>query len=163
MVKKPDAWAWSSYRAHVGLEDAPVWLDTEGLHGHLLGRAPATAVDRRRAASRYARLVAAAHDVRLWDEALRQQIYLGDKSFVERMQKIAAPQRTAARDIPKAQRRTMHSLAQWLSNCASREEALYRAHAESGLTMSAIAKELGLSVSRVSRLIARVEEAKGKT
>jgi DNA-binding MarR family transcriptional regulator len=29
--------------------------------------------------------------------------------------------------------------------------------------MSAIAKELGLSVSRVSRLIARVEEAKDKT
>lgn len=29
--------------------------------------------------------------------------------------------------------------------------------------MSAIAKELGLSVSRVSRLIARLEEAKGKT
>jgi len=28
--------------------------------------------------------------------------------------------------------------------------------------MSAIAKELGLSVSRVSRLIARAEEAKGK-
>lgn len=31
------------------------------------------------------------------------------------------------------------------------------------LIMSAIAKELGLSVSRVSRLIARVEEAKDKT
>jgi DNA-binding MarR family transcriptional regulator len=28
--------------------------------------------------------------------------------------------------------------------------------------MSAIARELGLSVSRVSRLIARVEQAKGK-
>ena len=45
----------------------------------------------------------------------------------------------------------------------SREEALLRAHTESGLTMSAIAKELGLSVSRVSRLIARAEGAKGKT
>jgi DNA-directed RNA polymerase specialized sigma subunit len=29
--------------------------------------------------------------------------------------------------------------------------------------MSAIAKELGLSVSRVSRFIAQVEKAKGKT
>ena len=50
--------------------------------------------------------------------------------------------------------------AQWLSTCDSREEALLRAHTESGLTMSAIAKELGLSVSRVSRLIARAEGAK---
>ena len=35
--------------------------------------------------------------------------------------------------------------------------------AESALTMSAIAKALGLPVSRVSRLIARAEWAKGKT
>jgi REP element-mobilizing transposase RayT/DNA-directed RNA polymerase specialized sigma24 family protein len=163
MVKKPQAWAWSSYRAHGGLEDSPAWLDTDGLHGYLLGRAPVSASDRRRAASRYARLVAEARDVRLWDEALRQQIYLGDEAFVERMQKLADPQRTAAREIPKAQRRTMRSLAQWLSTCDSREEALFRAHTESALTMSAIAKEIGLSVSRVSRLIARAEEAKGKT
>ena len=87
---------------------------------------------------------------------------LGDGAFVERMQKIADPQRTAAREIPKAQRRTSRSLAQWLSTCDSREEALFRAHTESGLTMSAIAQELGLSVSRVGRLIARAEGAKGK-
>ena len=30
------------------------------------------------------------------------------------------------------------------------------------MTMSALAHELGLSVSRVSRLIARAEQAKGK-
>jgi len=55
------------------------------------------------------------------------------------------------------------SLAQWLSACNSREEALFRAHTESALTMSAIAKELGLSVSRISRFIARAEGKKGKT
>ena len=106
--------------------------------------------------------MAAARDVRLWNEALRQQIYLGDEAFVERMQKLADPQRKAAHEIPKAQRRTTRSLAQWLRDRDSREEALFRAHTESGLTMSAIAKELGLSVSRVSRLIARAEEANGK-
>ncbi len=163
MVRKPEAWAWSSYRAHVGLQDSPTWLDTDGLHGYLLGRAPANASDRRRAASRYARLLAAAGEVRLWEKALRQQIYLGDEAFVERMQRLADPKRTAAREIPKAQRRTTRSLAQWLSACDSREEALFRAHTKSGLTMSAIAKELGLSVSRVSRLIARAEGAKDKT
>jgi REP element-mobilizing transposase RayT/DNA-directed RNA polymerase specialized sigma24 family protein len=163
MVKKPEAWAWSSYRAHVGLENPPVWLDSEGLHGYLLGRTPRSAAERRSAANRYARLVAAARDVPLWDEALRQQIYLGDEAFVERMQALAEPPRKAAREIPKAQRQTSRSLAQLLSTGGSREEALLRAHTESGLTMSAIAKELGLSVSRVSRLIARAEEAKGKT
>ena len=163
MVKRPEAWAWSSYRAHVGLEDAPVWLDTHGLHGYLLGRAADSAADRRRAASRYTKLVATARDVPLWDEALRQQIYLGDEDFIERMQKLADPKRRTAREIPKVQRRTSRSLAQWLGVCKDREEALFRAYTESGLTMSAIATELGLSVSRVSRLIARTEEAKGKT
>ena len=112
MVKKPEAWAWSSYRAHVGLEDSPVWLDTNGLHGYLLGRPPRSAAERRCAANRYARLVAAAHDVRLWEDAPRQQIYLGDEGFVECLQKMADPERKTAREIPKVQRRTSHSLAQ---------------------------------------------------
>jgi DNA-directed RNA polymerase specialized sigma subunit len=50
-----------------------------------------------------------------------------------------------------------------LATSDSRDEALYRAHVESGMSMSEIARELGLSVSRVSRLIARAEGAKGKT
>jgi putative transposase len=52
---------------------------------------------------------------------------------------------------------TPRPLAHWLAVSASREEALYRAHTEGGLTMTALAAELGLSVSRVSRLIARAE------
>jgi outer membrane scaffolding protein for murein synthesis (MipA/OmpV family) len=45
------------------------------------------------------------------------------------------------------------------SACASRAEAQFRAHTDRGLTISAVAKELGLPVSRVSRLIARAESA----
>jgi putative transposase len=75
---------------------------------------------------------------RLWDDALRSS----SRSVGE---------------IPRVQRRHAASLAQWLQTCASREAALYRAHTESGLTMSALAEELGLSVSRVSRLIAGFE------
>jgi putative transposase len=101
-------------------------------------------------------------NVGLWDRALRQQIYLGDKAFVERMQALAERQNTTDRDIPRAQRSKARSLTQWLSSCTTREEARYRAHTESALSMSAIARELGLSVSRVSRLIARAEQAKGK-
>ena len=122
-----------------------------------------SAADHRRAAARYAELVAAAGETRLWDSALRQQIYLGDEAFVERMQARAGPRRSAAREIPRVQRRKPNSLHQWLASCGSREEALYRAYTESGLSMSAMAAELGLSVSRVSRLIARVEQAKDKT
>lgn len=113
-------------------------------------------------ARRYAELVASSTKAPLWEHALRQQIYLGDEAFVERMQALAEPQNSADRDIPRVQRSKAHSLDQWLSSCTTREEALYRAHTESALSMSAIARQLGLSDSRVSRLIARVEQAKGK-
>ncbi len=73
---------------------------------------------------------------------------------------MADPKRTTARDIPRAQRRPTRRLAQRLIVCDSREEALFRAHTESGLTMSAIAEEFRLSVSRISRLIARDEGGK---
>jgi REP element-mobilizing transposase RayT len=162
LVRKPQSWPWSSYRAHVGLDPAREWLDTDGLHGHVLGRQVRSGAERRRAAQRYAALVASAPGLRLWEGALRQQIYLGDEAFIERMQARANPRTRADRDIPRAQRRRTRSLGQWLKACPTREQALYRAYTESALSMSAMAKELGLSVSRVSRLIAQAEQAKGK-
>jgi REP element-mobilizing transposase RayT len=161
LVRRIDARRWSSYRAHAGMEAAPVWLDGDGLHRCLLGRQPSGATDHRRAARQYAELVDSGTEERLWDHALRQQIYLGDNAFVERMQaRIGARQKTA-RDVPRAQRRKPLSLAQLLAQCASREEALYRAYTEGGQSMTSIAAEVGLSVSRVSRLIA-AEEARSK-
>ena len=145
----------------MGQVTAPEWLDTPACTATCwVGRQ--RAADRRRAADRYARLVASVPDAKLWDSALRQQIYLGDEDFVERMQALAQPRNSIDPDIPKLQRRKARSLAQWLASCENREEALYRAHTQSALSMSAIARELGLSVSRVSRLIARVDGAKGK-
>jgi hypothetical protein len=52
-------------------------------------------------------------------------------------------------------------LAQWLASCENREETC-RAHTESARSMSAIARELGWSVSRMSRLIAGADRAKDK-
>ena len=78
------------------------------------------------------------------------------------MQALAEPRNSTDHDIPWVQRRKSHTLAHWLASCENREEALYHAHTESALSMSAIARELGLSVSRVSRLIARAEGAKDK-
>jgi len=91
-VRKPEAWRWASYRAHVGLAAAPDWLDVDGLHGYVLGRPATSAADHRRAASRYVELVAAAGDAPLWDGALRQQIYLGDAAPGR------SPEPSAARD-----------------------------------------------------------------
>ncbi len=157
MVKDPADWPWSSYRAHVGLAQAPPWLDTARVQGQVLGHDVQTARDLAQGRKKYAQLVSAAHDLRLWDQALNRQVYLGDEDFVQRMQAKAAPSQAHNKEVPKAQRSTPKTLAQWLRSCTTREEAMRCAYMQSGLTMTAIANEVGLSVARVSQLIAKAE------
>jgi putative transposase len=160
IVSDPLAWPWSSYAAHVGQAPTPPWLDSEGLHGFMLGRAATGAADGRRAARAYAQHVADGVDRPLWETALRQQVYLGDEAFVEKMQRRADPSAkgsATSREVPKAQRLAPRTLQQCLAAAPTREAALLAAYRDHGATMTALAAELGLSVSRVSRLIARAE------
>lgn len=158
LVRSAADWPWSSCRAHLGLAEPPAWLDVDGLHSHLLERPVLSAADHRRAAERYAKLLAAEPDLDLWQGHLRQQIFLGDAKFAERMQAMTRQRRRGA-ELPRSGRQ--RSFAQWLGESASREQALYRAHTEGGISMTALAGELGLSVSRVSRLIRGVERGAG--
>jgi putative transposase len=157
MVNCAGDWPWSSYRAHVGQADAPAWLGSSELGGYLLGRDVETAADRVQAQRAYAELVATGHGIALWDESLNRQIYLGDDQFVGRMLEVALPSAKRSAPVPKIQRSSTRSLVEWLACCDTREEALRRAYTESGLSMSAIAAELGLTVGRISQLIARAE------
>jgi len=159
MVALARDWPWSSYRALTGERQAPPWLDTATLHGALLGRTPASPAELQQAAQLYADLVATARDAPLWRTALRQQVYLGDEAFVERVQARAVAERLDTPEVPRLQRARpqTRTLQEWLASCSTREEALYRAHRESGFTMTAMARELGLSVARVSQLVKRAE------
>lgn len=58
-------------------------------------------------------------------------------------------------------KRRLLPMQAWLAQAASRDEAVYRAHTEGGLSMTRPASALTLSVSRVSRVITE-GEAKGK-
>ena len=49
-------------------------------------------------------------------------------------------------------------MSDWLAEGPTREEALCRAYRQGGMTMTRIAKEVGLSVTHVSRLIGRAEK-----
>jgi putative transposase len=167
MVEQAQDWPWSSYRAHAGLASSELeWLDTPALHAYLLGRNAAGAADVRRAQTAYVRHVQAGRDVRLWDEALRQQIYLGDERFVERMQARETksrhglpPPRTRS-DVPRAQRlppRKPLDLQRLVSRGTPLDEALRRAYHAGGVTLAELAAQCDLSVSRVSRLISKAE------
>ena len=152
-VPQPGDWAWSSYRAHAGQALAPMWLDSSALHRQLSPRSD-------EGPQRYAQFVAAGREVKLWEAGLNGQIYLGDDRFVRRMQTRA--RQVNDREIPKSQRRPRARPLSWYLAEHDRNAAIAMAYREGGHTQTAIANACGLSVSRVSRLIAS-NEAKGKT
>lgn len=151
-------WPWSSYRAHAGIVEPPPWLASAELHRHIAPRAP-----RRDGPARYVEFVAQGKGVRLWEEALAGQIYLGDAAFVERIRSQMPALKD--REIPRVQRRGKPAPVSWyLEHGTSRDAGIAQAYLEGGHRQVAIANETGLSVSRISRLIARYErQAKGKT
>lgn len=65
-------------------------------------------------------------------------------------------------EIARAQRRPAGQPLAYYFRQAGRDQAIVGAYREGGHTQTAIAEMAGLSVSRVSRLIAKAE-AKGKT
>ncbi len=161
MVKRPDAYAWSSYRALVGLVPAPAWLDAQPLYAQL---APGKSTTR--AADKYAEFVAQGKGVALWEEHLRQQIYLGDNAFVTRMQKLAGIEGAAPpRNAHKAQVSKSHlhapmkadDLAVYTSRRAAtkaqRNRNIADAFYQGGHSQIAIASAFGVSTSTVSRVV----------
>ena len=161
LARTAGSWAWSSFAAHTGQAGVPAWLDSQGLLSFVLGRAARTPSECRKAGERYAASLAQFDGAAFWSDTLRHQIYLGDAAFVARMRasKWRGAAKSARSSAKPAAGRGKARLAQWINDSASREEGLLRAYTEGGLSMTAMAEALGLSVARVSRLIARAEAA----
>jgi len=157
LVDSVDHWPWCSYGAHVGKATSPRWLATAVVHGHLLGRDVTTADDRRRAEHLYAVTVASGHGVNLWTHHLRREIFLGDEQFVAETRARATEQRLRCTEIAKAQRTASRDLREWLTPDRTRDQAFKLAYSHGGLTMPEIARQAGMSVSGVSRIIASAE------
>jgi putative transposase len=163
MVEQVGDYPWSSYRALVGQADAPSWLDAQTLYGQLC-----PGKSRAHAAKRYAQFVAQGHGVKLWDESLRQQIYLGDDAFINRVQRRAQARTGAARPAklkriqasapPREHRieRYVPKAAQGTSK-AERNQAIANAFYKGGHAQTAIAAAFGVSGSTVSRVIQEYE------
>lgn len=164
LVAQPADWPWSSHAAHTGRHSGPPWLDSNTLWSTLLG-GPATTPDLARlGARRYADLVRAAPDARLWDAGVHAQAVLGDEAVAARVLAQAHGQAQAVATNPTALDATAtapRSLQHWLQTCASRDEAFWHACRHGGYTMTRIAREMGVSVQQISRLVARWERQAG--
>ena len=150
IIKRPVDWTWSSYRAHTRRAKSADWLDSGTLYKRIAPQSPL-----RNGPDRYAAFVAQGRGVKLWDEALKEQIYLGDDSFIKRTQ--ARIDSKASSEIPRVQRATVGKSIAYYFKRFDRDQALYEAYREGGHTQTTLAAAIGLSVSRVSRLIAMME------
>lgn len=162
IIRDPGKWVWSSYRAHTGQASPPAWLDTAAVHAYLLGRNAQTGADQRKAAARYVALVAAGKGVKLWEDALAKQMFLGDADFIDRMQALIEPSRSDSKEIPKYQRtRATHPIRHYLDKHKQRDDGIFVAVRDGQHSLTAIAQEAGLSVSSVSRIVKKMEAKKG--
>jgi len=146
MVKDPADWPWSSYPAMTGDAPAPAWLTTETL---LAQFSPQAAAARRR----YRQFVAEGMDAAPVWSGLRQQIYLGNADFVERMQKQLQVHGDKL-SVPNTQRRgpapTIETIA---SECPERNQAIVRAYATGAYSYREIAEYFGIHLATVGRVV----------
>lgn len=153
MTKLPEGYAWSSYRATLGLDPVPSGLSIDWLLDQF---AKTKSVARKR----YAEFVQAGIGQRSPWPALKGQVLLGSEAFVQKM----APQLKASElvaEIPKRQRRLSRpTLKKMLAGCdtkALRDQAMTRAHLEHGYTLAEIGREAKLHYATVSRIVKACE------
>ena len=161
IVDEPAAWNWSSYRAHMGIDPAPAWLESKLLLSQMLGRDLLGAQDVGVARSLYVQFVESGRGEPLWAHALKQEIYLGGEAFIKRLQQRMRVGQSSIAEIPRMQRSRPEDADPAPGHSDAREHVMLRSYRDEGRTLSAIAKEWNLSVSRVSRLIKRAERATG--
>lgn len=151
MVRRVDAWPWSSYRATAGRISPPKWLAIDGLLA-------AFATDRKPAIKAYRRFVAAGRGQPSPWAGLRNQVFLGDDHFVDAMQaRIAQLDRPLA-EVPRGQRAgRARPIADYENAANTRDEAIVQAYAGGGYSMREVGEYFGLHYSSVSRIVRRHE------
>jgi hypothetical protein len=151
MVANPVQYPWSSYPAMTGAAPTPEWLYTDWLLSQF-------ASDRATARSRYAQFVSEGIDSASPWVALKGQVLLGTEAFVERLLPLI-DKKGDLKEIPKAQR-LMHRqelddifMTEIRREKKLRDAAIRKAYLEFGYSMAAIARQIGIHYSTVSKVI----------
>jgi len=157
VVRIPERWRWSSYRATGGIERAHPCLTTDWVLGQFGSK-------RRTAEKRYRAFVMdGIGGGRIWDE-VRGQSILGDRDFVSRLVDYARGYEEV-KEIPKIQRYLNRpSLTEIFKNTRGEKRRRNRGIAEAirrwGYSEREVADYLRLHYSTVSRLIRRGADSK---
>lgn len=143
LVRRPEQWRWSSYRALIGRANGPPWLAHEPILSHFSRQAG----EARRAYQAY---VEEDPESDVWSQ-VRHQAFLGDEPFVQAARRHALAGSTSP-DIPRslrvADRRPLESYAA----ATGRDDAIREAWASGNYTLAEIGRHFGLHYSTISRI-----------
>lgn len=149
-VRAPEKWRWSSYAGTAGTGPAEPWLTTDWLLGSFGQRLA-------RAQEKYRDFVQAGRrDESPW-AGLQSQIYLGNESFVRKMQARVAGDRSL-RDVPRRQTRAPAKSLDWYGKrYRDRNAAIAQAYLSGHYTLEQVGEHFGVSYATVSRVVKRFE------
>ena len=162
-TRKPETYAWSSYRATAGLAATPPFLAVDWLlsqFGH----------QRLAAQRKYRAFVAEGMGQGSPWEHVQGQVLLGSERFIDRL-RVGLQDKRALQEIPREQRfaarpTLSHLFAARLgTDRMRRNEVIRRAHVDHGYSLSEIGQAVGLHYSTISRIVNRqdTDNAHNKT
>lgn len=155
LIRQPNTYHWSSYRATAGLASAPACLTVDWLLSQF-GR------QRSAAQTKYRAFVAEGIGQESPWEQVQGQVLLGSDRFVEQL-RPGLQEKRPLKEIPRQQRfadrPTLRQLfpVRFRANRTQRNETIRRAHVEHGYSLSDIGRVLDLHYSTISRLVSAQE------
>lgn len=150
MVESLDDWRWSSYRYTTGLEETPLWFDSNWLLSQFDSQ-------RDKAINDYRQFVMAGKGLNSPMKDTRHQLLLGDNAFVEHHRPTKNPEEL--REFPKAQRKLVAlSLDEYQMHYPDRNLAMAQAYLSGAYTMAEIGRHFGVHYMTVSRAVRKFEK-----
>lgn len=150
-VKRPDQWPWSSYRATVGRDEAPQWLQADWILAQLGGT-------RKEAVRAFRRFVRQGRGLSPWEDLTGGWI-LGSEQFVAGIRPFLDEKRFDPEirvQERHADRPPLERLFEDMPDRATRNERIYDAFRTYHYTLREIGVHLGLSSSTISAIAKRV-------
>jgi putative transposase len=133
MVRSVRDWPWSSYLATAGQISAPEFLQTDWILAAFGKR-------KRQAMDAYQKFIAEEKGQPSPWQALRNQVYLGSETFVDKLQKHINMDKDLD-EIPSSQRRpTAMTLENYLIYYGDRNIAIFKAYQSGGYTLKEISQ-----------------------
>jgi REP element-mobilizing transposase RayT len=155
LIKKPEQWRWSSYRATIGLVKIPSFLTVDWVLSQFGGT-------KRVAMEKYRRFVMEGIDKESPWETLKGQIFWGTDEFIKQLSGLL-DEKESIKEVPRVQRYVARPPLRELFKGKKRKDrtaedrTIYDAYVRYGYTMREIAEHLGFHYATISRAIKRVD------